>query len=178
MPPPYNKQYLLNQLDNTSNTFVLGLVGATLLSDRKVLAGLPEQATFEILKVRFVSVLPLLFHPTDAPLAISEFLKLLFRALLKESFEHIKAYSRHVGRFDKMRQAPWYDFARLIRNCLTHDGRFRFNKGDIRVLPVTWHGKCLDCSMTDQEMRFDFFDTGDGWALFHEMRSWAEAELA
>lgn len=94
-----------------------------------------------------------------------------------EDYDKAVAEGRLVADF---RGAPWYDFARIIRNAASHNFRFHFSKGDRGRLPVTWHGISLTEELDGKAMTYEFFWHKPGYELFLEMRAFAEAlpELA
>jgi hypothetical protein len=76
--------------------------------------------------------------------------------------------------------AAWYDFARIIRNAVSHNFRFQFSKRDRSHLPITWHGISLTEELDGKAMTYESFWHRPGYELFLEMRAFAEAlpELA
>lgn len=59
-------------------------------------------------------------------LALDQFSIMLLRAFQKETFEVIKDYCERNEVDNKLKEQPWYEFARIIRNCLSHDMKFKF----------------------------------------------------
>ncbi|HBR09734.1 TPA: hypothetical protein DD712_00520 [Candidatus Acetothermia bacterium] len=89
-----------------------------------------SNATFGAYTVEFKQVKNLLIKPTDRDIAVKEFLTSQIRALIKESFELIKNYCYETKQVSKFKAEPWYQFARMIRNCLSHNFKFEFKKHD------------------------------------------------
>lgn len=81
----------------------------------------------------------------------------MLRNCLKEAFEIVKAHGEATGQADIIRAAPWYRFLRIVRNCLSHDMRLRFNAYDLKQLPVSWSGLTIDASMQDQPLQMRDF---------------------
>lgn len=102
-----------------------------------------------------------------------EFAKMLLRNLTLDSYEALFRYSKDTNQLAKMRTQPWYSFARIVRNSLTHTQHWRFNSRDLSQLPVTWRNKTIDTSMDGQELTFDFYDWWDGCELWNEMLTFA-----
>ena len=48
--------------------------------------------------------------------------------------------------------APWYQFLRIIRNCLSHDMKLHFRSYDLKQLPVSWSGLIIDASMQNLQL--------------------------
>lgn len=103
-----------------------------------------------------------------------EFAKMLLRNLTLDSYEALFQYCEDTKQLAKMQAQPWYRFARIVRNSLTHTQHWRFNSRDLSQLPVTWKDKTIDASMDGQELSFDFYDWWDGCELYNEMLAFSE----
>lgn len=99
-----------------------------------------EFSTFEYIRYVFETD-ELLKHATK------EFRNSVLRNCLKETFELAKLYGEQTNQGAVIRSAPWYQFLRIVRNCLSHDLQIRFRDSDLKHLPVTWSGLTLDRSM-------------------------------
>lgn len=71
------------------------------------------------------------------------------RNIVKESVEVAKAYCGHAGCLEAFKAAPWYPFAKILRNSISHDMHFRFNRHDLSTLPVSYRGITLDAILQD-----------------------------
>lgn len=103
-----------------------------------------------------------------------EFAKMLLRNLTLDSYEALQRYCKDTNQLAQMRAQPWYSFARILRNSLTHTQHWRFNQRDLSMLPVTWRAKTIEASMDRQELTFDFYDWWDGCELWDEILTCAE----
>ena len=95
-------------------------------------------------------------------------------SLAKDAFELTRRHCKDAGRMAEMRAEPWYQFARLIRNYLAHKFLFEFNSHDIRLLPVTWRGRTITAAMNGEELPVAIFGWSEAWALFIDIRTFAE----
>jgi len=68
--------------------------------------------------------------------------------------------SMKTGQLRQMQFQPWFQFARIIRNCLSHDFRFDLSK-DMRLLPVTWKGKNITGGVHGTRLEHSFFGFND-----------------
>ena len=57
----------------------------------------------------------------------------------------------------------------MIRNCLSHNFKFEFNKKDKLFLPVTWKGKEINISLDGTDLQLSFFGYVEAWETFNEM---------
>lgn len=73
--------------------------------------------------------------PEDAALSV---VRSSFYAMLSGSFEAVKGWHQ-------VKQQDWYQFARHLRNAISHDGRFHFTNGS--GLPVTWRNLLIEQTM-------------------------------
>jgi hypothetical protein len=70
--------------------------------------------------------------------------------LLKEGFRLTQAFCQSTGSEAKMTGQPWYQFARIIVNCFSHDFRLQFRPHDLKQLPVRFFGYTIDASQDGQ----------------------------
>ncbi len=172
------KKELISQLENAKNNYILGLAAISLFSNDKVYPILEEShAKFGTYTVEFKQVKNLLMKPADRSIAIKEFLTSQIRALIKESFELIKNYCNETKQVSTFKAEPWYQFARMIRNCLSHNFRFKFNKYDKGLLPVSWKNRAIDSTMDSKHLELKFFGYVETWELFSEYQDFVANRL-
>jgi hypothetical protein len=172
-----DKPELIAALENAKNNFVLGQAAVCLFTldpARKCLIG--QEARFGEFTVSFEQVHNLLAIPADAEIANKEYLKMHFRALIKEGFELLKNYCAETDQQQLFRDEPWFHFARLIRNALSHNFRFSFNRRD--DLPVSWEGRTIDRVMDGQDLQIAFLGWDGMYKLFAEFQIFAANKLA
>lgn len=114
----------------------------------------------------------------DRDIAFKEFLTSQIRALIKESFELIKNYSDETKQDSKFKAEAWYQFARMIRNCLSHNFKFEFNKYDKRILPVSLKSRTIDATMDGKHLELKFFGYVETWELFMEYQDFVANRLS
>ena len=166
------KDLLLTQLDHTRNNYILGLAALTAFSSPISHPLLSSQtAHFGSYTVTFDQVVTLLQNDRDRGILLREFLKMLMRTLIQESFEHIKDYCTLTDQYDRLKGQSWYEFARMIRNFLSHNCRFEFNRYDRDRLPVVWKDKEITRSLDRKSPDFSFFGQIETWELFMEFET-------
>lgn len=172
------KKELLSQLENAKNNYILGLAAISLFSNEKVYHVLEEShASFGTYTVEFKQVKNLLMKPADRDIAVKEFLTSQIRALIKESFELIKNYCDETKQDSKVKAEPWYQFARMIRNCLSHNFKFEFRAYDKGLLPVSWKSRTIDVLMDGTYLELKFFGYIETWELFYEYQTFVDNKL-
>jgi hypothetical protein len=107
--------------------------------------------------------------------AYIEFVKMHLRVFVLETFEKLKAQCDTIGQVGAFKACGWYQFARMVRNALTHDQSWHFSKYDKSVLPVSWNGKIIELTMNNTGMTWDFFDPYDALELWDEMYEFAKS---
>jgi len=173
------KSELISQLENAKNNYILGLAAISLFSNEKSYPILEESnASFGTYKIDFKQVKNLLSIKNDRDIAMKEFLTLFIRALIKESFELLKNYCEENHQENIFKSEQWYQFARMIRNCLSHNFKFEFNKYDKSILPVSWKSKTIDISMDGSHLKLEFFGYVETWELFSEFQNFAQNRLS
>jgi len=173
-----SKQELLAQLTNAQNNYVLGLAAISLFTSSEALDHLRKSnASFGTYSIQFEQVAMLLVNDADRQIAVKEFLTMLLRALIKESFELIKDYCDNTGQSAVLKSQPWYQFARLIRNCISHNFNFGFTAYDRGLLPVTWKVRTITAAQDGQPLPLSFFGYVEAWELFKEFDTLARSVL-
>jgi len=94
----------------------------------------------------------------------------------------IDAYAAVVGCWEKdrswpLKQQPWYQFLRIMRNCVAHNAVFDFKGWDRQKLPVTWNELTIDISMNHTSPRFAWFGPPELTGLLREITVFARESL-
>ena len=173
------KPELLSQLTNAKNNYILGLAALSLFATPEAYPLLDKnRASFGPYTVTFEQVAALLRNPADRDIAAKEFLLMLLRAVIKESFELLKDYCDETNQAGQFKSESWYQFARMIRNCLSHSCRFEFNPYDKTLLPVTWKSRTITLAKDGQPLLLAFFGYVEAWELFKEFYDFVDRQLA
>ncbi len=174
-----HKTELLAQLENAKNNYILGLAALALFGDSRTYTVLEEaRCAFGTHSVEFSQVATLLRIDTDRAIAMKEFVNMLLRIPIKESFELLKNHCAETGQAPLLQNQPWYEFARVIRNSLSHNFRLQFRKHDRSLLPVTWRGRTIELAMDGAHLELSFFGYVQAWELFADFRDFAINRLA
>jgi hypothetical protein len=72
------------------------------------------------------------------------------RNFLKESFRITQAYCKETSQSSVVTSQPWYQFARILVNCLSHSFRLDYSPYDLKKLPVSYAAETIDSSMDGQ----------------------------
>jgi len=172
------REELANQLEHTKNNYIMGLAAFSMFESERCYPLLRTHAlTFGEYTVEFEQLIKLLQNANDCEIALNEFAKMLMRTLLKESFEHIKDYCEESDQYASFKSEHWYEFGRLIRNFLSHNCIFEFNKYDRERLPVTWKDRTITIEMNKQTLDRDFFGYVQTWELFQEFQDFVANRL-
>ena len=172
------KVELLSQIENVQNNFILGLSAISVLSEPFAVAHLQKSnCVFGKHVVDFHQVASLLVNVTDRNSALKEFTTMLIRGLIKESYEVVNAYTKSTQQREEFRKQPWFQFYRLIRNCVSHNFHFDFRKSDKKMLPVSWRGKIIDSSLDQQSLDISFLGYDGVWELFSDLKSFVNEQL-
>jgi hypothetical protein len=173
------KPELLAQLENAKNNYILGLAALAIFADSRTYPLLDEaRCAFGPYSVEFSQVAALLRIEADRAIASKEFMNMLLRILIKESFELLKNHCAETGQAPLLHGQPWYEFARMIRNSLSHNFRLQFGKHDRSLLPVTWRGRTIELAMDGAHLELSFFGYVQAWELFADFRDFAMNRLA
>lgn len=176
--PKLTKVELLSQLENVKNNYIIGLASVSVLSESFAVNHLRQShCTFGAYVVDFRQVAALLESRPDREMALKEFTTMLIRGLLKESFETVRAYAKSNRQSAKLRAQPWFQFFRLIRNCVSHNFHFEFSDDDMKLLPVSWRGVTIAKNLHGKPLEIAFLGYDGMWDLFSELVSFANDQL-
>jgi len=176
-----DKVLLRGQLQTIKNNFALVQLGIALMAQpdalerfeasMEALGSHPEKGAIEYIKYVFDTE-DLLKHATR------ELRSSVLRNCLKESFELVTNYGQAANQAHTVKAAPWYQFLRIVRNCLSHDMQIHFNAHDLKQLPVTWSGLTIERSMQDTWLQSkDFLSRAKALQLMDEVISYIEQSV-
>jgi hypothetical protein len=98
---------------------------------------------------------------------------LMKQDLVRTAYAHIGHYCEEHSCFGLMKAQPWWMFARIIRNTISHTTGARLHQWpDKKVHSVTWNGHTI--SKTDVGTDIDFA-ADEAFHLFDEMVGFARA---
>ncbi len=173
-----NKEDLVSQLEHTKNNYIMGMAAFTIFSSGDAQGLLMKHnMAFGDYTISFKQVAKLLENERDRGIALGEFIKMLMRTLIKESFEHIKDYCEGTEQYAGFKGEEWYEFGRMIRNFLSHNCRFEFNKYDLERLPISWKGREITAELNGQSPDLNFFGYTETWELFCEFEDFVNNRL-
>ena len=153
------KTELLSQLENAKNNFILVLASTSLFSNEKTYPILDESTCkFGKYSIEFKQVANMMKKESDRNIACKEYVNMGLRILIKETFELVKDYSKETQQKHTFESQSWFQFARIIRNCLSHNFKFQFNDYDKTLLPISWKNKTIDVSFDNTPLQLSFLD--------------------
>jgi len=150
-----DKPLILGRVQTIKNNYALAQAGIALLTMPDARARLDQvfpllQDRPEIQAIRYINYI---FEDNDLlKLATGEFRNAILRNCMKEIFEQVKLYGRETNQMHVVEAAPWYQFLRITRNCLSHDMKLHFNSYDLKQLPVSWSGLIIHASMQNLQL--------------------------
>jgi hypothetical protein len=169
-----DKAWALNQLRHKRNSYIAAIAAMHLLNVEKTVSVL--RSTVVMFKGDIIYFNPKLSdrvgrryelklrHIVDEyrwkreshMVTLEEFHKFVNRNLIKECYEVVEDYAEYARITITLRAQPWFHFARIVRNVVTHNLHFAFSKYDMKILPVSWNGKTIEASMNGQDMPANF----------------------
>lgn len=175
------KSDLLSQLENAKNNYILVLAACSMFSNNNSFPVLEESSCkFGSYSLDFKDVAALMKKRKDRDIACKEFVNMGLRVLIKETFELIKDYSESNSQEAIFKKKDWYQFARMIRNCLSHNFIFNFNKYDKEILnkkSIKWKKREITLAMDNTPLKLSFFGYTEAWELFDEMQQFVKNDL-
>jgi hypothetical protein len=164
LPPrssPLTKDELLNGLNILLNNFLYGFVSPKLVPTERWKEAAGKIAVFDSVEVHLG---PLTRRAFDLDYAPREGFKRnyensLLRTLVREAHELIMLYCEQSQQFAVYKAEPWFQFARILRNVISHKegGTLREWPQDLLkkgITSVTWRKRTLDTTMIGHRVVF------------------------
>jgi len=123
-------------------------------------------------------ILALLNDRDVSKIAFTELYDTVHRAALKEMFEVTVHYCKSTNQGKILKSQPWYQFWRILRNCLSHDFKFKFNQYDHKKLPVMWGSITIDSSMEGKSLTQGALSREQLLVFLDDVCEFVENELA
>ncbi len=169
-----------NQLLNLQQSHTLGIAAVALFLDPEVppiLERLDDHVRFGTHPLRGREIATALRTEGGPKQMMDQFMSLLSRALIKEGYDYIKTYCEETRQLPKLRSQPWYNFSRIVRNAVTHNGRVKFENWVRPLLPISWGSFVLDVEHDGIPIEQVITGHLDILNLVAEMYIFAEEEL-
>jgi len=93
-------------------------------------------------------------------------------------YEITKDYCAKTGQLEILQSQSWYQFWRVLRNCLSHDFKFKFNEYDLKKLPVSWGRLTIDTSMEGTYLTHGNFSREDIVSFLMEVSVFIKKTIA
>lgn len=177
------KAELLGAMYNSLNNFILGKLLAdgahgfpwnTLSGKTLELVG-PTKS----LQVPLGPLVENLTNPKGQKILKEELHKSIKRSLMRDGHELIDWYCSHSKQYSKYQALPWWNFARLIRNTVSHKLSGDLTKWpkdlvDRKILQVSWRDRTLDYAMVGKQI---IFSDQEALQLFWDQMEFAKTDL-
>jgi len=174
----------MNMLNNVMNNYIFGITASMLVPEDAWQSTLGRTAGFEsplgsVLKVDLSALALNMSVAKYRKILVEEFENCLKRSMMREAHEIILLYCEKTGQYDKYKSQPRFQFARIIRNVVSHkQGGVLTNwpkdlskKG---ITTVQWRARSLDTKMVGSEVKFTHNEV---LQLFLDQRDFAQKEL-
>ena len=122
-------------------------------------------------------ILRLLRDREVSKIAFTQLYDTVHRAAVKELFEVMKDYCEATNQSAALTSQPWYQFWRVLRNCFSHDFRFRFTDYDKKQLPVSWRAVTIDESMDGKHLTHGVLSREQILAFIDDAKRFVETDL-
>jgi len=179
------KKELMATLHNVLNNFVFGMVLTRVVPEAEWHKVTKERAIFKgpdgsLMHVDLAPLVANLSNPADRKILVEEYENGLKRALLSEGHEMILAYCEATNQFSLYKGQPWFQFARIIRNVVSHKdgGILRTWPPDLTkagITAVAWRSRMLDASTVGKPVEFTHHEA---LQLFKDQVDFAQSKLA
>ena len=134
-----DKSLILGQVQTIKNNYALSQACIALLAFPDARERLNEAFSLPSVKeypeTQSIRYIDYIFEDDELfKLATMEFRKSILINCMKEIFELVKKFGTETDQVYVIESAPWYQFLRIVRNCLSHDMTLLFS----RLLKNSW----------------------------------------
>ena len=183
LPPrsPLTKDELLNGLNIGLNNFLYGCICAKLVQPKQWEDVARRTAVFGDVEIQLG---PLVRRAFDAGFVRNEgfqrnYENSLLRTMMREAHELILLYCEETDQFATYKAEPWFQFARVMRNIISHKegGTLRKWPADLQrknITSVSWRTKTRDATMLGHQV---VFYPPDGLELMKDQIDFATQRL-
>lgn len=155
-------------LENILKNIVFGLLQTRIVSPEAWATVSPPIATFQgsqgdLLRLDVGPMCHRMSDPDYKRAVTEEFENCLKRAAVREGHEILLLYCEQTNQFGTYKSQPWFQFARIIRNVVSHKDAGVLRKWprdlkDAGISRVSWRHHTLDESMVDRAVPFTLYD--------------------
>jgi hypothetical protein len=119
------------RLMTVQNNYLLGLASVALLGNgvaRQMLR--TAEGDFGGFAIKFDTVEPYFALPEQGDDSLRSLALMHLCSVVKDSYELTIHHAKVANKLQLMQVQPWYQFARMIRNCIAHNFLFEFRPYD------------------------------------------------
>jgi hypothetical protein len=157
------KEELLNGLNNLLNNFLYGFVCPKLVTPEVWSEASRKAAVFKgrevEIQIQLGPIAKRILDPTRCVGFTRNYENSLLRTLVRESHELILLYCEQTKQFQIYKAEPWFQFARILRNVVSHKegGILREWPKDLlanATTAVVWRNRTFDTTMVGTALIF------------------------
>jgi hypothetical protein len=131
--------------------------------------------------VSYADLAELLEEDSTRLAVTTDFVLNQLHALIRVPFELLGDYCEDYDRTSpgrslvkKLRATDWYEYARAIRNTVSHNFRFDFSRYNKSQFPIAWRSMSLTYDLHGKAVTYESFWHKPGYELFLTMRAFAD----
>ncbi len=168
------KKELLSSLNEIDDMLTLSLASVTYFHRDKDLKMLSQHRMMHFGRVWNLQYLAEELRDSQKQAQrLSDFTWVVEKFLLREPYTIIVEYCRINKQESKLKQQLWYDFARIIRNFITH-GFLDNEQYNQNIFPVKWENYKIEWQEIENgKIDFTKFDIKMPLKIFDEIRTFA-----
>ena len=161
---PASKEKLLRDLVFHRQAFLTALAALTCLSQSENVAAITKRP-ISISGPDIEDGLQFDLRPIQRALksagrdkVLRNFLKTALRTVVRDSHEAIWQYCKATdgtGNMELLRDQPWFDILRLIRDAFSHDAKWVFDEKTKNAMPIEWKKIRLDKDQEGTRLQFE-----------------------
>jgi hypothetical protein len=165
-----NKAEILYSLQIAYYNALLSFGATTLFANEKIHSTLEiSRLKGSMFELKMDEITELLRDEKARQILLQNFMGMATRTFMKESFERVRKYCTLNGYDKELSEQPWYHYARMVRNCLSHDFILHYNEYDKSLLPVTYHNAEFTLDLDDKNIPSEYCNHNHAFLLFQDI---------
>ncbi len=171
------KKELEDYLNNKRIPLMISLV-YTKIPKEKLLESLHKSTlTINNDKVDFSTLADSLSKDNQYETIIKHMTNLAIKNAVTDYFESIMKYCEQTKQFSVLKNQQWYNYAKLIRNGLSHDYQWDFSRQKKSIFPVTYKQIIIIYDLHGTLLKENQMPLSVIWGMLEEMESFVKTNL-
>lgn len=171
------KQELEDYLNNKRIPLMISLVYTKIPKERLLESLQKSTLTINNDKVDFSTLVTSLSKDSQYETIIDHMVNLAIKNAVTDYFESIRKYCERTQQSTIFQNQQWHNYAKLIRNGLSHDYVWDFSRQPESIFPVTYKQITINHDLDSTLLKKNQMPLSVIWVLLEEMENFVKINL-